>query len=104
MGQDLTYTCPSCGEEAQVGKPCPGCPEPKKPKKRKASGAPQSWEPDSIYDGLDLPDEDFDYDEFVAREFGSVPHRKLRVKWYWWVLGIITLIVFSLKAFQLCWG
>lgn len=23
------------------------------------------------YDGLDLPDEDFDYDDFIQREFGA---------------------------------
>ena len=44
--------------------------------------AKKSWEQDAAADGLDLPGEDFDYDEFVAREFGHPPHRKLGVKWF----------------------
>ncbi|HEX5790722.1 MAG TPA: hypothetical protein VFY13_06190 [Luteolibacter sp.] len=88
MPDDLTYACPSCGSEVRVGRPCPGC----KPVKRKAAKPKRFEKHDEIYDGLDLPDEDFDYDEFVAREFGKVPHRKLGVKWYWWVLGVVILV------------
>ena len=104
MSQDLTYLCPSCGQEVQVGADCPGCPKrkPAKPKKRKRAPK-RSWEQDSYYDGMDLPDQDFDYDDFVAKEFG-VPHQRLQVKWYWWVLGIFILILFSIGAFQVCWG
>jgi hypothetical protein len=46
-----------------------------------------------MYDGLDLPDEDFDDDEFVAKEFGHLPHKKIGVKWYWWVLGVVILVL-----------
>lgn len=49
----------------------------------------RSWEQDKMYDGMDLPDEDFDYDEFVAKEFGHLPHKKIGVKWYWWLLGVV---------------
>jgi hypothetical protein len=84
MTEMLSYLCPFCGRQARVGRPCPGCE--KKPRKKK-----RSWESDPASDGLDLPDGDFDYDDFVAREFGKSPHRKLGVKWYWWLLAVIVL-------------
>ena len=87
MPEAMSYLCPFCDREVRVGKPCPGC-----AKKRKSPGpAAKSWELDSAQDGLDLADDDFDYDEFVSREFGKAPHRELGVKWYWWLLGIVVL-------------
>lgn len=88
MPEALTYRCPFCDREVRVGKPCPGC-----AKKRQAPDkrAKKPWQQGSAVDGLDLPDEDFDYDDFIAREFGHAPHRKLGVKWYWWLLGVAAL-------------
>jgi hypothetical protein len=87
MAEALNYRCPFCDREVRVGSPCPGCAQPPKPSRP----TKKSWRQDSVYDGLDLPDDDFDYDEFVAREFGRTPHRKLGVKWHWWLLGIAAL-------------
>lgn len=90
----LTYVCPYCGCEARVGKPCPGCVKTTgRPKRKK-----HSWEQDKALDGLDLPDEGFDYDEFVAKEFGKAPHRSLGVRWYWWALGVVVLVVLAAGA------
>jgi len=87
MSEALSYRCPFCDREVRVGKPCPGCTE----KTQTSRRAGKSWQQDSAADGLDLPDEDFDYDEFVAREFGRTPHRQLGVRWYWWLLGVAVL-------------
>lgn len=95
MGAPDTYLCPDCGGEAAVGSPCPGCTRRQRKKRQPAPPAGKSWEQDEVHDGLGLPDEDFDYDEFVAREFGRVPHRKLGVKWYWWVLGVVVLLAIA---------
>lgn len=90
----LTYVCPYCGCEARVGKPCPGCvKKTRRPKRKK-----HSWEQDKSQDGLDLPDEDFDYDAFVAREFGKAPHKELGVRWYWWVLAVVVLMALAAGA------
>jgi hypothetical protein len=89
MKHDLTYICPFCDREVRVGKPCPGCAKKQKPATVKAK---RPWEQDQMYDSLDLPDNDFDYDEFVAREFGHLPHKKIGVKWYWWLLGVVILV------------
>lgn len=85
MTEVLSYVCPFCGCEVRVGKPCPGCAKKmQKPKRR-------SWQQNKSADGLDLPDEKFDYDDFVAREFGKAPHRKTGLKWYWWALAVALL-------------
>jgi hypothetical protein len=83
----MTYACPFCGVQARVGKPCPGCirKESKRPQKKR------SWQQDSSEDGLNLPDEDFDYDKFCQQEFGKTPHRVLGLQWYWWLLAVVVL-------------
>jgi hypothetical protein len=88
MPEELKYRCPFCDREVRVGRPCPGCAKKRKPVKKPAK---KSWEQDSAADGLDLPDEDFDYNDFVASEFGHAPHRRIGVKWYWWLLGVAAL-------------
>ena len=49
------------------------------------------------YDGLDLPDDEFDYDEFVARELrgtaGPVSGNG-RSLWFW--VGVVLAIIFAL--------
>ena len=70
------YICPGCGEEIPVSPAgCPRCTRTPKPKKRQK---PKPWEQDETHDGLDLdlPEDDtFDYDKFIAEEFGAPPKR-----------------------------
>lgn len=74
-------TCPNCGAEVPPGaKACPEC----------GSDERTGWSDEARYDSLDLPDENFNYDEFVKREFGEekkspVPHG---VHWFWWIIAI----------------
>lgn len=91
--ETLTYICPFCDSEVQVGESCKGCAKKTKPASAK-SKRPQPH--DEIYDGLDLPDDDFDYDEFVAREFGGLPHKKTGVKRHWWLLAVAILALMLL--------
>jgi hypothetical protein len=95
MSEALTYVCPFCDREVRVGEACPGCAAKRKPSPVRKG---KSWKRDKMHDGLDLPDEDFDYDEFVAREFGGKPHRKIGVKWYWWLLGVALLALMLVSA------
>jgi hypothetical protein len=88
MSNALRYTCPFCDADVLVGKPCLGCAK----KAGKPKPAKKPWEQDASADGLDLADDDFDYDDFVAREFGKAPHRQAGLKWYWWVLAIVIMI------------
>ena len=93
-----SYICPTCGSEVKVGSVCPGCvPKRKKRTKKKVGAGPKKrkpWEQDSIYDGLGIPDDEFDYEKYIAREFGKKAHRKIGIKWYWWVtaVGLVALL------------
>jgi hypothetical protein len=57
------------------------------------------WREDAdAYDAVDLPDDDFNYDDFVKREFGSrVKPAGLNV--VWWVAGILLIVAFLLMYF-----
>jgi len=55
-------TCPNCGADVPGGvRACPEC------------GADEhtGWSEDARASGLDLPDDSFDYEKFVQREFAS---------------------------------
>ena len=41
---------------------------------------------------MDLPDEDFNYEEFVKQEFGS--SRGSAVKRIWWITAILLIAAF----------
>jgi hypothetical protein len=106
---DDFYLCPGCDKEVRVGsRRCPHCNPPAKCRKRPkatAKRARKSWEQDPAYDGLDLPEDDFDHEDFVAREFGRAPHRRTGIKWYWWVTAVVVLALIVLAGFQLAgWG
>jgi hypothetical protein len=100
-----TYLCPGCDQEVVVGtRGCPHCQAPRKRRKRSkaaASGATRSWAQDKSADGLGLPDDDFDYDDFVAREFGLKPHRRIGIQWYWWVTAVVLLVMIVLGGFRI---
>lgn len=104
MAETLHYICPTCGSDVEVGKPCPGCPKPKEVRKKRPKekeGAKEkkvvrSWEQDKYYDGMDLPDDEFDAEDFYKRELSRMPHRAVGIRWYWWVLALVLVIWFFL--------
>ena len=74
--------CPVCGEDVPHGSlACPAC----------GADHNSGWRIDAdTQDALDLPDDDFDYDEFVRREFGSAL-KPAGLKMIWWITAIILL-------------
>ena len=75
--------CPVCSED--VPSDASACPE---------CGADHNsgWRHDAgSYDALDLPGEDFDYDEFVRQEFGSSA-KPPGMKTIWWITAILIII------------
>lgn len=79
--------CPNCGAEVPPKvKVCPEC------------GADEStgWSEEARYDGLDLPDDRFDYEDFVKREFGGEtrPAPPRGVSWPWWAVALAVLVLF----------
>ncbi|MEO8044722.1 MAG: zinc ribbon domain-containing protein [Spartobacteria bacterium] len=73
--------CPVCGEE--VPRSAVACPE---------CGADHNsgWREEAESDEVALPEEDFDYDEFIAKEFGSSP-KPAAIRMVWWITAIIVL-------------
>jgi hypothetical protein len=83
-------TCPNCGADIPAGaKACPEC------------GADErtGWSDEARTAGLDLPDNAFDYEEFVKREFPSgrkpVPYGVHR---FWWLvaIGLVALLILGI--------
>lgn len=99
------YLCPECGADVIVGSGgCEGCGPRKvgqkmRRKKEKAARKQRSWEQDEMYDGLDLPGGDSDYEDFVEREFGGKPHRQIGIAWYWWLTAVMLIILFLWSCF-----
>jgi hypothetical protein len=64
--------CPECGADETTG-----------------------WSDEAYVGGLNLPDESFDYDEFVDREFGTKKALPRGIGWFWWVVGVILVLLFA---------
>ncbi len=75
--------CPNCGAEVPLrARACPEC----------GADEQTGWSDKAHAQRLGLPDEEFDYDEFVKEEFG--PKDRIRptgVSWIWWVTALILL-------------
>ncbi len=82
------FVCPNCGAEVPPNaRACPAC----------GSDEQTGWSEDASASGLDLPDEEFNYDDYVKREFGGGKNPVPRgIHWFWWVVGIAVLAAFLL--------
>lgn len=80
--------CPVCGEWVPRGAAaCDEC----------GACARSGWRQDAeVYDGLDLPDDDFDYDAFVEQEFGGHGKGGQKAPQLWWWVALVLLAVFVL--------
>jgi hypothetical protein len=79
-------SCPNCG--ADVPRNATACP---------ACGADEKtgWSEEVYADGLNLPDESFDYDEFVDREFGKKKVLPFGISWFWWAVAAVLAVLFT---------
>ncbi|MBL9177506.1 MAG: hypothetical protein JNM65_05545 [Verrucomicrobiaceae bacterium] len=81
--------CPVCGEWAPRGAvSCDEC----------GACEKSGWGGDMHADGLDLPDDEFVYDDFIAREFGGRDSRPVLATNHWRWVALVLLIVFALAA------
>jgi zinc ribbon protein len=77
--------CPNCGAEVpRNAKACPEC----------GSDEQTGWSEESRVDGLDLPDDNFDYEDFVKREFQGKSPVPRGIHWFWWVVAVAILGAF----------
>ncbi len=82
--------CPHCGAEVPLkAKVCPEC----------GSDETTGWSEAARASGLGLPDEEFDYDEFVKEEFGGGQARPRGIGWFWWAaaLLLVALLIFFVR-------
>jgi hypothetical protein len=63
--------CPECGSDEHTG-----------------------WSETARTDGLGLPDDSFDYDDFVKREFEAKNPASRRLHWLWWLVAVLVLAAF----------
>ena len=84
-------TCPNCGADVPRGaKACPDC----------GSCEKTGWSERAPYDGVGLPDDAFDYDEFVREEFGHPKLAPHGIKWVWWGVAVAVLVALLLLYFR----
>ena len=82
--------CPVCGGEVRRDAlACSQC----------GADHNSGWREDAdAYDGVDLPEDDFNYDNFVNEEFGSRA-KPPGHKTIWWIVGIALIVAFVLYFF-----
>jgi uncharacterized membrane protein YvbJ len=81
--------CPNCGADVPPdARACPECGSDEK------TGWSEDARQDAKYAELDLPDEEFNYDEFVEREFGGNKPKPRGISWFWWLIAAVLVIIF----------
>ncbi len=83
--------CPNCGAVVPPNaRACPEC----------GSDEQTGWSEEARAGGLDLPDENFNYGEFVEREFAQQKPVPRGIHWVWWVVAIVVLAMLVLLWFR----
>ncbi|MGC8742532.1 MAG: zinc ribbon domain-containing protein [Verrucomicrobiia bacterium] len=80
--------CPNCG--AYVPEDALACPE-------CGSDYETGWSERAYSQRLDLPDDEFDYDEFVREEFGGTKNRRFRKYGAFWIIVAIIIAILILN-------
>lgn len=79
--------CPNCGAEVPPNAAaCPEC----------GSDESTGWSDRANASRLGIPDEEFDYEEFIREEFDETsgnPTTPRTAQWLWWVAALILLLV-----------
>jgi hypothetical protein len=85
--------CPNCGAEVPPEAiVCPEC----------GADDDTGWSEFADAQRLDLPDQDFDYQEFVSRELeGNAPERRGPQTLWWLVAGVLLIL---LILFLILWS
>ncbi len=83
-------SCPNCGAEVPSGATaCPAC----------GSSAETGWSELAAADRLGLPDESFNYEEFIESEFGAQPSKPPKAKRFWRGVALVIVAVMVIGLF-----
>jgi hypothetical protein len=96
MPKPRDFSCPACGELVPGGaKSCSEC----------GACERSGWSEDAAADGLDIPDdeEEFNYDRFVEEEFGGGPKPR-GVGKMWAIAALILLLALTIPLLRGCSG
>jgi len=79
--------CPNCGAVVpRHAKACPGC----------GSDETTGWSDYAHASNLGIPEEHFDYGNFVKEEFGSRRLKPRGLHWIWWLTALLLVALFLL--------
>ncbi len=82
--------CPNCGAEIpDDARACPEC----------GSDYETGWSVRAYSQRLDLPDDEFDYDEFINEEFGNQKKPRFRKYGLLWIVVALLLVFLMLGWF-----
>ena len=85
--------CPNCGAEVPPrARACPEC----------GSDETTGWSERATAQHLDLPDPEFNYDEFVREEFGPPRERRRPSHRLWWAVAMVLLVILAAGAWRGC--
>ena len=84
-------SCPNCGADVpRNAKTCPEC----------GSDEKTGWSDNAYAGRLGLPEEEFDYEEFVRQELHPRAARPRGIRWIWWVTALLLLLLFAFLFFR----
>ncbi len=76
--------CPNCNAPVPRGaKCCPEC----------GSDEKTGWSDSAYASNLGIPDDNFDYEQFVQDEFEQSPKPR-SIHWIWWITAILMVLLF----------
>jgi hypothetical protein len=88
MASKHDFDCPHCGAQVPAkARACPAC----------GSCDQTGWSEEADGGGLGLPDEEFNYEDYVRREFGPAPARPRGISRFWWIVALILLAGFVMS-------
>ena len=80
VNRETPEICPSCGADVPPGaKACPEC----------GSDEQTGWSDEAYASNLGIPEENFDYNEFIEREFGGGKPKSRPLSWLWLLVAVI---------------
>ncbi len=83
--------CPNCGADVPPkAKACPEC----------GACEETGWSDEAGSGDLGLPDEEFNYTDFVKKEFGDKTVRPRGIPWFWWVVGLVLAVILMILLFR----
>jgi hypothetical protein len=91
--EDFTFACPVCGADVpRRARACPEC----------GACEKSGWSEDRYLDGLNLPDEDFNHEDFTAREFGRGTRRTARQR-FWLIVAMVIVVAMAWLTLRGLW-